>query len=104
MIDQLQRHFIMTFGAKQRVLAEAVEETLLKGLGRQNAVASGVGGYVGRDDLDQVFSDLLVTHVAVESEISDSVKSFWQDVLNHSSYSAGRVSCSICSVLWSRYQ
>ena len=76
----------MTLGAKQRVLAEAVEETLLKGLGRQNAVASGVGGYVGRDDLGQVFSDLLVTHVAVEFEISDSVKSFWQDVLNHSSY------------------
>ena len=75
----------MTLWAKQRVFAEAVEEPLLKGLGRQNPVASGVGGYVGRDDLGQVFSHLLVTYIAVESAIPDSVKSFWQDVLNHPS-------------------
>lgn len=85
MIDQLQRHFIITRWAKQRVFAEAVEETLLKGLGRQNPVASGIGGYVGRDDLSQVFSHLLVTYIAVKSVISNSVKSFWQDVLNHPS-------------------
>ena len=85
MINQLQRHFVITLWAKQRVFAEAVEEALLKRLGRQNPVASGVNGTVCWNDLGQEFSGLLVTHIAVESVISDSLKSFGQDVLNHPS-------------------
>ena len=85
MMNQLQRHIAITLWAKQWIFAEAVEETLLKRLGGQNPIASGINGTVGRDDLDQVFSDLLVTHIAVESVISDSMKSFGQDVLNHPS-------------------
>ena len=85
MINQFQRHFVITFWAKQRVFAEAVEEALLKRLGRQNPVASGINGTVGRNDLGQLFSDLLITHIAVESVISDSLKAFGQNVLNHPS-------------------
>ena len=86
MINQFQRHFVITLWAKQRIFAEAVGETFLKRLGWQNPVASGVNGYVSRDNLGKAFSDLLVTYIAVESVISDSVKSFWQDVLNHPSH------------------
>ena len=85
MMNQLQRHIAITLWAKQRVFAEAVEETLLKRLGGQNPIASGINGTVGRDDLSQVFSGILITHIAMESVISDSVKSFGQDVLNHPS-------------------
>ena len=86
MRNQLQRHFVITLWAKQRVFAKAVEEALLKRLGRQHSVASGVGGYVGRDNLGKLFSDLLVSHIAVQSVITDSVKSLWQDVLDHPSH------------------
>ncbi len=85
MINQLQRHFVITFGTKQWVFAEAIEETLLKRSRRQHSVASGVSGYISRDDLDKAFSDLLVSNIAVESVITDSVKSLWQNVLNHTS-------------------
>ncbi len=86
MINQLQRHIVIALWAKQRIFAETVKETLLKRLGRQNSVASGVGRCVGRDDLGQAFSGFLVAYIAVEAVISDSVKSFWQDVLDHSSH------------------
>ena len=73
----------MTFGAKQRIFAEAAEETLLKRFLRQHSVASGVDGYVGRDDPGQLFSHCFIAYIAVQSVITDSVKSFWQNVLNH---------------------
>ena len=85
MIDQLQRHIVITFGTKQRVFAEAIEETLLKRFLGQHSVASGVGGHVGRDDLGKLFSHFLIAYIAVQSVITDSVKSLWQDVLNHPS-------------------
>jgi len=85
MINQLQRHVVMTLWAQQRVFAEAVEEALLKRLGRQHPVASRINGTVRWDDLSQLFSDLLITHIAMESVISDSLKSFGQNVLNHPS-------------------
>ena len=85
MINQLQRHIVPTFGTKQRVFLEALEEALRKRLGGQHPVASGVRRDIRREDLGQSFSRLLVTHIAVQSVITDSVKSFWQDVLNHTS-------------------
>ena len=85
MINQLQRHFVITLWAKQRIFAETVEETLLKRFGRQNPVASGVGRYVGRDDLGKLFSHFLIAYIAVQSVITDSLKTFWQNVLCHSS-------------------
>ena len=85
MINQLQRHIVTTFGTKQRVFLEALEEALRKRLGGQHPVASGVRRDIRREDLGQSFSHLLVTHIAVQSVITDSVKSFWQDVLNHTS-------------------
>jgi len=85
MINQLQRHIVPTFGTKQRVFLEALEEALRKRLGGQHSVAFGIRRDIRREDLGQAFSDLLVTHIAVQSVITDSVKSFWQDVLNHPS-------------------
>ena len=85
MINQLQRHFVLTLWAKQRVFAEAVEEALLKGFGRQHPVASGIDGAFRRDNFRQLFSDLSISHIAMESVISDSLKSFGQNVLNHPS-------------------
>ena len=64
---------------------EALEEALRKRLGGQNPVASGVRRDIRGEDLGQAFSHLLITHIAVQSVITDSVKSFWQDVLNHPS-------------------
>jgi len=83
MINQLQRHIVITFGTKQRVFSEAIDETLLKRFRGQHSVASGVSGYVSRDDLGKAFSDLLVTYIAVKPIITDSLKAFWQDVLHH---------------------
>ena len=80
---QLQRHLVITFGTKQRVFAEALQETLLKRLGRQNPVASGVSGYISRYNIRKLFSHLFVTYISVQSVIADSVKSLWQNVLNH---------------------
>jgi len=85
MMNQLQRHFILTLWAKQRVFAETVKEALLKRLGGQNPVSSGIDGTFRRDNLSQLFSGLLITHIAVESVISDSLKSFGQYMLNHPS-------------------
>ncbi len=85
MINQLQRHVVMTLWTQQRVFTEAVEEALLKRLGGQNPVSSGIDGTFRRDNLSQLFSDLLITHIAVESVISDSLKSFGQYMLNHPS-------------------
>lgn len=85
MINQLQRHFVITLWANQRIFSEAVKETLLKRFFGQHSVASGVSGYISRDDLDKAFSHLLVSNIAVESVITDSVKSLWQNVLNHPS-------------------
>ena len=84
MINQLQRHFVITLWAKQRVFAEASEETLLKRFVRQHPITSWVGGYVGRDDLCKLFSHFLIACIAVQSVITDSMKAFWQDVLYHS--------------------
>ena len=84
-MNQLQRHFVLTLWTQQRVFAEAVEEALLKRLGRQNPIASGIHGTVRWNDLSQRFSDLLITHIAMESVISDSLKAFGQNVLNHPS-------------------
>jgi len=85
MINQLQRHVVITLWTQQRVFTEAVEEALLKRLGGQNPVSSGIDGTFRRDNLSQLFSDLLITHIAVESVISDSLKSFGQYMLNHPS-------------------
>ena len=85
MRNQLQQHFVITFGTKQRVFAEAIEETLLKRFLWQHSVASGVSGYISRDDLDEAFSHFFISNIAVQSVISDSVKSLWQNVLNHTS-------------------
>ena len=86
MINQLQFHLVVTLWAKQRIFAEAVEETLPKRPGWQNPVASGIDRRHGGDDLGKAFSGYLVTHIAVESVITDSLETFWQDVLDHSSH------------------
>ena len=46
----------MTLWTQQRVFTEAVDEALLKRLGRQNPVASGIHGTVRWNDLGQEFS------------------------------------------------
>jgi len=85
MTNQLQQHIVATFGTKQRILAEAIEETLLKRFLWQHSVTSGVSGHLGRYNICKLFSDVLVTYIAVQSIITDSVKSLRQDVLNHTS-------------------
>ena len=85
MIYQLQRHLVITLWTKQRVFSEAIEETLLKRFRGQHSVTSGVSGYICRDDFGKAFSHLLVTYITVQSVITDSMESFWQDVLNHTS-------------------
>ena len=85
MIYQFQRHIAATLGTKQGIFTEAFKEALLKRFCRQNPVSSGIDGYVGRSSLGKVFSDLLVTYIAMQSIISDSLKALRQDVLYHSS-------------------
>ena len=85
MTNQLQEHIVATFGTKQRILAEAIEETLLKRFLWQHSVTSGVSGHPGRYNICKLFSGLLVSHIAVQSVITDSVKSLRQNVLNHTS-------------------
>jgi len=86
MINQLQHHFVIALWAKQRIFTEAVKEPFLKRLIRQNSVASGVNRHLGRDNFLQAFSGLLVTHISMEAVITDSMKPFWQDMLDHSSH------------------
>jgi len=82
-MDQFQRHSIAAFGANQRVLTETVEEPLLERFCRQNSVASGVNRHICRYYFADSISHLLVSDIAVESVIADSVKPFWHNVLNH---------------------
>ena len=85
MIDQLQEHNVVAFGTKQRVFPEAFKEPLCERFWPKNAISSGIIGYVGREDIFDVFSALAVTNIAVKPIITDSLKSLWQDVLHHSS-------------------
>lgn len=85
MRDQLQRHFVLTLGTDQRVFSEAVKESLLKRFGRQYTVAVGILRQIGREDIGQLFSRLFIPYISVKAIISDSVKSLWQDMLNHPS-------------------
>lgn len=85
MRNQLQRHFVMTFGTDQRVFPEAVEEALLKRLGRQYSIAVGVFRHLGRYNISQLLSHFFIPYVSVQSVISDSMKSLWQNMLYHSS-------------------
>ncbi len=85
MINQLQRHFVITLWAKQRIFAEAVEETLSKRFRRQYPITSGVIRHLGRYNIGKLFSHFLIAYVAVQAVITDSLKSFWQDVLCHPS-------------------
>ncbi len=82
---QIQEHVVTAFGAKQRVFAETLEETFLKRFGRQHSVAFWVIGYICRDDFGKLLSHLFVTYISVQAVITDSVKSLWQNVLNHTS-------------------
>lgn len=82
---QLQQHIAAALWAKQGVFTEAFEETLLERFFRQNPVSSGINRYVSRDSLSKVFSHLLIAYVTVQSVISDSLKTLWQDMLNHTS-------------------
>ena len=85
MRNQLQRHWLIALGAKQGVFAKAVEEPLSKRFRWQHSVASWVIGPSCRYNIGQLFSDLLVTYISMQSVVTDSVKSFWQNVLNHPS-------------------
>jgi len=75
----------MALWTKQGVFAKAVKETLLKRLCRQHLITSGISVYISGDDLGKLLSDLLVTHVAMQTVITDSVKTFWQNMLCHAS-------------------
>ncbi len=75
----------MTFGTDQRIFSEAVEESLLKRFGRQNAVAVGVLRHIGRYDISQLFSHFLIAYVSVQAVISDSMKALGQNMLYHAS-------------------
>ena len=85
MINQFQHHVITTFWTNQRVFSEAFEEKLSERLWPKNSVASGVIGRLRRYNLCEVFSDLLVTNIAMKPVITNSLKALRQDVLCHSS-------------------
>jgi len=84
-MNQFQHHVITTFCTKQWIFSEAFEETLSERFWPKNSVASGVIGRLRRYNICEVFSHLLVTNIAVQSIISNSLKALWQDVLCHSS-------------------
>jgi len=76
---------MITLGAKQGVFAKAFKETLSKWFRRQHPVSSRIIGHLGRYNICKLFSHLLIAYIAVQSVIADSLKSFWQDMLCHSS-------------------
>ncbi len=82
---QLQRHFVITFGTKQWVFTKAFEETLSKRFCWQHSVAPGITGHMVRYNICKLFSHFFVTYVSVKTVISNSLKTLWQYVLNHSS-------------------
>ncbi len=75
---------MITLWTKQRVFAEAIEETLLKRFFGRHSVSSGIIGHPGRYNICKLFSHFSIAYIAVQSVITNSVKSFGQDVLNHS--------------------
>lgn len=85
MIYQFQEHNVVALGTKQRIFGEAFKEPLFERFGWKNTISSGIIGYVGREDIFDVFSALAVTNIAVKSVITNSLESLWQDVLYHSS-------------------
>ena len=76
---------MITLGAKQGVFAKTFKETLSKRFRRQHPVSSGIIGHLGWYNIDKLFSHFLIAYIAVQSVITDSLKTFWQDVLCHSS-------------------
>ena len=82
---QLQRHIMITLGTKQGVFAKAFKETLSKRFRRQHPVSTGIIGHLGRYNIGKLLSHFLIAYITVQSVITDSLKSFWQDVLCHSS-------------------
>ena len=86
MINQFQRHRVTALWAKQRVFCEAVKETLLKRFCRKYPVPSRVTGHVNGNDLSDEFSAFLVSNISMQAVITDSLKTFWQNVLCHTSY------------------
>ena len=95
MRNQLQQHFVITFGTEQRVFSEAVEEPLLKRLGRQYSVSVGIFRHIWRYDVSQLFSRFFIPYVSVQSVISDSMKSLWQNMLYHASNKAQDRECFV---------
>jgi len=85
MTNQFQQHLVIALGTKQGVFTEAVEETLLKRFCRQYSVASGVGGHIIGNDLANEFSHVLISDISMEAVIPNSLKAFWQNMLDHSS-------------------
>ena len=76
---------MITLGAKQGVFAKAFEETLSKRFRPQHPVSSGIIGHLGRYNIGKLFSHFLIAHIAVQTVVANSLKSFWQNVLCHSS-------------------
>ena len=74
---------MITVGAKQGVFAKTFKETLGKRFRRQYAITSGVIGPLVRYNICKLFSHLLITYIAVQSVVANSLKAFWQNVLNH---------------------
>ncbi len=85
MRNQLQRHFVAAFRTKQRVLTKAFEETLSKRFCRHHSVPPWIIGHICRYNIGELFSHFFITYVSVKTVISNSLKTFWQYVLNHSS-------------------
>jgi hypothetical protein len=76
---------MITLWAKQGIFAKAFPETLRKRFHGQYAVTPGVIRHVGRYNIGQLFSHLLIADIAVKTVITNSLKSLGQDVLHHSS-------------------
>ncbi len=85
MINQLHQHIVATFVTNQRVLAKAFEEALGEGLWRQYIISSGVVRDVRGKDFSKIFSGFFIAYIAMKPVISDSLKTLWQDMLDHAS-------------------
>ncbi len=85
MINQLQQHIVATFGTNKRVLAKAFEEALCERLWRQHIISSGVVRDARGKDLGKILSGLFIAYIAMKPVISDSLKTLWQDMLDHAS-------------------
>ena len=83
MVDQLQFHDLVTSWTSERIASKGLEKELSEGFARENPIAPGIDWHVMREDFGELCSDRFIADITVQAVIANSLKTLWENVLNH---------------------